>query len=45
MLQASIIHPFAQQRLEIDLDDGEKTNYLKFTGAAPPIADLAAKED
>lgn len=45
MLQASVILPLAQQRLEIDLDDGEKTNYLKFTGAVQPIADLAAKED
>jgi hypothetical protein len=41
---AKLAHP-AQQRLEIDLDDGVKTNYLKFTGAVQPIPDLAAKED
>jgi hypothetical protein len=35
----------AQQRLEIDLDDGVKVNYLKFEGAVAPISGLAAKED
>jgi hypothetical protein len=39
------ILPLAQQRLEIDLDDGVKTNYLKFTGAVQTIPGLAAKED
>lgn len=39
------ILPLAQQRLEIDLDDGVKTNYLKFEGAVQPIPGLAAKED
>jgi hypothetical protein len=37
--------PLAQQRLEIDLDDGVKVNYLKFEGAVQPIPGLAAKED
>jgi hypothetical protein len=37
--------PLAQQRLEIDLDDGVKTNYLKFEGAVQPIPGLPAKED
>ena len=40
-----VILPLAQQRLEIDLDDGVKVNYLKFAGAVQPIAGLAAKED
>jgi hypothetical protein len=35
----------AQARLEIDLDEGVKVNYLKFEGAVQPIAGLAAKED
>ena len=39
------ILPLAKQRLEIDLDDGVKVNYLKFGGALAPIAGLAAKED
>ena len=39
------ILPLAQQRLEIDLDDGVKVNYLKFTGAVQTIPGLAAKED
>ncbi len=37
--------PLAQKRLEIDLDDGVKVNYLKFGDALAPIAGLAAKED
>jgi hypothetical protein len=43
--ERNVILPLAQQRLEIDLDDGVKVNYLKFTGAVQPIAGLAAKED
>jgi type II restriction/modification system DNA methylase subunit YeeA len=43
--ERNTILPLAQQRLEIDLDDGVKTNYLKFVGAVQPIAGLAAKED
>ena len=43
--ERNVILPLAQQRLEIDLDDGVKTNYLKFVGAVQPIAGLAAKED
>lgn len=35
----------AQQRLEIDLDDGVKVNYLKFEGAVATIPGLAAKEN
>jgi hypothetical protein len=43
--ERNTILPVAQARLEIDLDDGVKVNYLKFTGAVQPIAGLAAKED
>jgi hypothetical protein len=43
--ERNTILPLAQARLEIDLDDGVKTNYLKFTGAVQPIPGLAAKED
>ena len=43
--ERDVILPLAQQRLEIDLDDGVKVNYLKFEGAVQPIAGLAAKED
>jgi type II restriction/modification system DNA methylase subunit YeeA len=37
--------PLAQARINLDLDDGVKTNYLKFEGAVQPIPGLAAKED
>ena len=37
--------PLAQQRIELDLDDGVKTNYLKLGEALAPIAGLAAKEE
>jgi type II restriction/modification system DNA methylase subunit YeeA len=43
--ERNTILPLAQQRLEIDLDDGVKVNYLKFEGAVQPIPGLAAKED
>jgi hypothetical protein len=43
--EINVILPLAQQRLEIDLDDGVKVNYLKFEGAVQPIPGLAAKED
>jgi type II restriction/modification system DNA methylase subunit YeeA len=43
--ERNFILPLAQQRLEIDLDDGVKVNYLKFEGAVQPIPGLAAKED
>lgn len=39
-----VILPLAQQRLEVDLDDGVKVNYLKFEEAVQAIAGLAAKE-
>jgi hypothetical protein len=37
--------PLAQQRLQLDLDDGVKVNYLKLGEALAPIPGLAGKED
>ena len=37
--------PLAQARIELDLDDGVKTNYLKLGEALAPIAGLAGKEE
>jgi type II restriction/modification system DNA methylase subunit YeeA len=37
--------PLAQQRIELDLDDGVKVNYLKLQDVLAPIQGLAAKED
>ena len=37
--------PLAQQRIELDLDDGVKVNYLKLQDVLAPIPGLAAKED
>jgi hypothetical protein len=37
--------PLAQARIELDLDDGVKTNYLKLGEALAPIAGLAAREE
>jgi type II restriction/modification system DNA methylase subunit YeeA len=37
--------PLAQQRIELDLDDGVKVNYLKLQDVMAPIPGLAAKED
>lgn len=36
--------PLAQQRIELDLDDGVKVNYLKLYEALAPIPGLATKE-
>ena len=43
--ERDVVFPLAQAKIEIDLDDGVKVNYLKFEGAVAPIAGLAAKED
>jgi type II restriction/modification system DNA methylase subunit YeeA len=43
--ERDVILPLAQQRLEIDLDDGVKTNYPKFGKALVPIPGLAVKGD
>jgi len=37
--------PRAQQRIELDLDDGVKVNYLKLQDVLAPIPGLAAKEE
>jgi len=37
--------PLAQQRVELDLDDGVKVNYLKLTDVLTPIPGLAAAEE
>ncbi len=37
--------PLAQQRIELDLDDGVKVNYLKLKDVLAPIPGLAAKEE
>jgi hypothetical protein len=37
--------PLAQQRIELDLDDGVKVNYLKLQDVLAPIPGLAATED
>lgn len=42
--EREILLPLARQQLAIDLDDGVKTNYLKFGKALAPIPGLAAKE-
>ena len=41
----TFLSPPAEQRLELDLDDGVKVNYLKLGEALAPIAGLAAKEE
>ena len=42
--QAALL-PLAQQRIELDLDDGVKVNYLKLQDVLAPISGLAAKEE
>lgn len=43
--EREVVLPLAQKRIEIDLDDGVKTNYLKFPGLLAPIAGLEKKEE
>ena len=42
---SEIMYPLAQQNIEIDLDDGVKTNYVKFGKALEKIAGLDKKEE
>ena len=42
---SEIMYPLAQQNIEIDLDDGVKTNYVKFGKALEKIAGLDKQED
>lgn len=43
--ERDIVLPLAQKRLEIDLDDGVKVNYLKFKGLLETIPGLDKKEE
>ena len=43
--ERDILLPLAQQRLELDLDDGVKVNYLKLGDALAPIPGLAASSE
>ena len=43
--ERDVLLPLAQQRIEIDLDDGVKVNYLKFKGAVVPIPGLEKTEE
>ena len=39
--ERDVIFPLAQQKIEIDLDDGVKANYPKFGSALKKIAGLS----
>jgi len=41
--ERAVLLPLAQQRVEIDLDDGVRVNYLKLGPALAPIPGLAGK--
>jgi hypothetical protein len=43
--ERDVVLPLAQQRIELDLDDGVKVNYLKFPGLLAKIPGLEKKED
>ena len=43
--ERDVVFPMAQQKIEIDLDDGVKANYPKFGGAVKKIAGLEAKDE
>ncbi|WP_245310064.1 BREX-1 system adenine-specific DNA-methyltransferase PglX [Rhizobium sp. R339] len=43
--ERDVIYPLAQQRIEIDLDDGVKANYPKFGTALKKIAGLEAPDE
>ncbi len=43
--ERAVLLPLAQQRVELDLDDGVKVNYLKLGEALSPIPGLAAAEE
>jgi len=43
--EREVVLPLAQQRIEIDLDDGVKANYLKFPGFLAKIPGLEKKEE
>jgi hypothetical protein len=43
--ERDVVLPLAQQRIELDLDDGVKVNYQKFPGLLVPIPGLEKKEE
>ena len=43
--EREVVLPLAQQRIELDLDDGVKANYLKFPGLLAKIPGLEKKEE
>jgi N-6 DNA Methylase len=43
--ERDVVLPLAQQRIEVDLDDGVRVNYLKFPGLLAKIPGLEKKED
>ena len=43
--ERDVVFPLAQQKIEIDLDDGVKANYPKFGSALKKIPGLEAKDD
>lgn len=43
--ERSTLLPLAQQRIELDLDDGVKVNYLKLSAVLAPIPGLAAADE
>ena len=43
--EREVLLPLAQQRIELDLDDGVKVNYLKLGAALATIPGLASKEE
>jgi hypothetical protein len=43
--ERDVLLPLAQQRIELDLDDGVKVNYLKFKGAVANIPGLDKGEE
>lgn len=43
--ERDVVLPLAQARIELDLDDGVKVNYLKLGEALAPIPGLAAAEE
>jgi hypothetical protein len=43
--ERNVLLPLAQQRIELDLDDGVKVNYQKFKGAVVPIPGFEKQEE
>ena len=43
--ERDVLYPLATEQVQIDLDDGVKVNYLKFSTALKKIAGLDAKEE